>query len=206
MAVSTALPDPAVTDASPAIVAVQRDRILGLALSLMAETGVHAMSMRKLATACGLNVATIYHYFPSKEALVAEVVAHQSYEELLNQVPPVDPALAPPERLAALLRWVWSEMSAHDAVWKLLVGESLRGNDQMVVAAFELSTAFEQGLDRWLTDLFPELPGDRVSFTRVLRGSIYGFFLELMAVDAPDRLALLAPRADEIGAVLLPGS
>ena len=97
----------------------QRDRILDHALTLMAETGVHAMSMRKLAGACGLNVATIYHYFPSKEALVAEVVAHKNYAELLNQVPPVDPTLAPPDRLAALLRWVWGELSDHDAIWKL---------------------------------------------------------------------------------------
>jgi AcrR family transcriptional regulator len=181
----------------------QRDRILGIARALMAEAGVHAMSMRKLATACGLNVATIYHYFPSKEALVAEVVAHQSYEELLNQVPPVDPALDPPERLAALLRWVWAQLSDHDEVFKLLVGESLRGNDQMVAAAFELSAAFEAALGRWLADLFPDLPGDRGAFTSVLRGSIYGFFLEMMAIDGPDRLALLAPRADELGHVLL---
>jgi AcrR family transcriptional regulator len=190
-----------VTTAPP--LADQRDRILGIALDLMAASGVHAVSMRKLATACGLNVASIYHYFPSKEALVSEVVAHTSYEELLNQVPPVDPALPPPARLAALLRWVWSELSDHDAIWKLLVGESLRGNDQVVAAAFELSTAFEAALDRWLGELFTELPTDRATFVSVLRGSIYGFFLELMAVDGPDRLALLAPRADELGAVLL---
>jgi AcrR family transcriptional regulator len=190
-----------VTDA-PAL-ADQRDRILGIALDLMAASGVHAVSMRKLASACGLNVASIYHYFPSKEALVAEVIARQSYEELLEQVPPVDPTLPPPERLAALLRWVWSELSDHDAIWKLLVGESLRGNDQVVAAAFELSSAFEAALDRWLADLFTELPTDRATFVSVLRGSIYGFFLEMMAVDRADRLALLAPRADELGAVLL---
>jgi AcrR family transcriptional regulator len=190
----------AVTTTAP--LADQRERILGIALDLMAGGGVHAMSMRKLATACSLNVASIYHYFPSKEALVAEVVAHQSYEDLLNQVPPVDRALEPPARLAALLSWVWSEMSDHDAIWKLLVGESLRGNEQMVAAAFELSTAFEAALGRWLDDLFTELPADRVTFTSVLRGSIYGFFLELMAIDGPDRKALLAPRADDLGAVL----
>lgn len=190
-----------VTDA-PAL-ADQRDRILGIALDLMAAQGVHAMSMRKLATACGLNVASIYHYFPSKEALVAEVVAHTSYEDLLAQVPPVDATLPPPDRLAALLRWVWGELSDHDAIWKLLVGESLRGNEQMMLAAFELSSAFEAALDRWLEQLAIEPPGDRAAFTSVLRGTIYGFFLELMAVDGPDRLPLLAPRADELGQVLL---
>ena len=43
----------------------QRGRILDAALRLMAEQGSVGASMRQLAAACDLNVATIYHYFPS---------------------------------------------------------------------------------------------------------------------------------------------
>ena len=43
-----------------------RTRILDAALALMSEQGSAGASMRQLAAACGLNVATIYHYFPSK--------------------------------------------------------------------------------------------------------------------------------------------
>ena len=85
----------------------QRQRILDAALHLMAERGVHAMSMRTLATACGLNVATLYHYFPSKAELLAEVVHQQDYAALLAPMPPIDADLPPRARLSALLRWIW---------------------------------------------------------------------------------------------------
>ncbi len=61
----------------------------------MAERGVHAMSMRTLAAECGLNVATLYHYFPSKAELLAEVVRGQDYAGLLAPLPPIDAELAP---------------------------------------------------------------------------------------------------------------
>ena len=48
----------------------QRDRILDATLSLMARVGAHGTSMRAVASACGLNVATLYHYFPSKHDLL----------------------------------------------------------------------------------------------------------------------------------------
>ena len=38
--------------------------------TLVSERGAAGTSMRRLAAACGLNVATIYHYFPSKADLL----------------------------------------------------------------------------------------------------------------------------------------
>ena len=48
----------------------QRQHILAVALSLMAQHGVDGTSMRDLAGATGLNVASLYHYFPSKRELL----------------------------------------------------------------------------------------------------------------------------------------
>ncbi|HLH27545.1 MAG TPA: helix-turn-helix domain-containing protein, partial [Acidimicrobiales bacterium] len=42
----------------------QRQHILAVALSLMSQSGVDGTSMRDLAAAAGLNVASLYHYFP----------------------------------------------------------------------------------------------------------------------------------------------
>ncbi len=48
--------------------------------------------MRQLATACGLNVATIYHYFPSKADLLRSVMAERRYGERLGtEGPGLDP-------------------------------------------------------------------------------------------------------------------
>jgi AcrR family transcriptional regulator len=46
-----------------------RDRILLTAMSRMSEQGVEGTSMRELATAVEVNVASLYHYFPSKKDL-----------------------------------------------------------------------------------------------------------------------------------------
>ena len=182
----------------------QRSHILAVALHLMAEHGVHAMGMRRLATACGINVATIYHYFPSKADLLREVVAHQRYEELLDQIPPVDRSLPPAERLAALLRWIWQEMATQDDMWRLLLGESLRGDPDVIATAAGLTLRFEQALDGWLVGLFPDDVEGLPRLGRVLRGLIYGFFIESLPLPLADRGRILAGRADETGRVVFP--
>ncbi len=61
--------------------AVQRDRILDATLALMARGGAHGTSMRAVASACGLNVATLYHYFPSKRDLLRAAIEHRRAAE-----------------------------------------------------------------------------------------------------------------------------
>jgi AcrR family transcriptional regulator len=179
----------------------QRRRILDAALHLMAERGVHAMSMRTLAAECGLNVATLYHYFPSKAELLAEVVRQQDYAALLAPIPPIDPGLLPRARLAALLRWIWGQMAGQDDMWRLLLGESLRGDAAVMSSAAELSALFEAALDRWIQDLFPDVAGAARS-ARVLRGLVYGFFIEYLPLSYADRMRYLGQRADEIAEAL----
>ena len=184
----------------------QRERILEAALRLMAEHGVHATSMRRLSEACGLNVATLYHYFPSKADLLTEVIAHRSYADLLAELPPVDPDAPLRERVQAVLSYVFTEMAAEDDMWRLLLGESLRGNDQVLVAAAELSALFEQALNDWFDAVLADFPGDRGDVTRVLRGTIYGFFVEVLPLPRDDRVRLLLQRAAEIARVIVPDS
>jgi len=50
----------------------QRDLILTQATSAFAEIGYPSASMARLAAACGLSKAALYHYFPSKDALLFE--------------------------------------------------------------------------------------------------------------------------------------
>src|ERR1700744_36418 len=56
-----------------------RRRILQISLSLMSQRGVDGTSMRDLASAAGLNVASLYHYFPSKRGLLESVLVEQGY-------------------------------------------------------------------------------------------------------------------------------
>jgi AcrR family transcriptional regulator len=50
-----------------------RERILKAAQQLFAQRGYAAVSMRALAQAADLSPATLYHYFPNKEALLREL-------------------------------------------------------------------------------------------------------------------------------------
>src|SRR5437899_3045055 len=55
-----------------------RKEILDTALDLFAEHGFHATSVRALAAAVGVRESALYHYFPSKEAVLAAVIADQA--------------------------------------------------------------------------------------------------------------------------------
>jgi AcrR family transcriptional regulator len=182
----------------------QRARILDEALRLWSDGGVHATSMRALAAACDLNVATLYHYFPSKSALLDELIEAQNYRGLLAELPPIDLDLPPRPRLEALLEWVWSNMADNDHIWKLLLGESLRGDAQAMASAALLSRTFEEGLAGWLDRAFADVATDHRTLAPVLRATIYGCVVEVMTIPPEDRPAVLHERAQQVAAGFLP--
>src|SRR5262245_53931731 len=51
-----------------------RDAIKKIAAQLIAERGYHSTSLRQLANEAGITLGTLYHYFPSKEALLSELI------------------------------------------------------------------------------------------------------------------------------------
>ena len=135
----------------------QREAILDHALALMSSHGAAGMSMRQLASACGLHVAAIYHYFDSKEALLAAVVAERRYRARLVEPLPIDPSLTGPERLRALFLHVWSGTLEEESIWRLLLGEGLRGEPAVVQAGGELMTLVESAARGWVAEVLPEL-------------------------------------------------
>lgn len=66
-----------------------RQRIVGTARTLFVEKGYLGVSMQQIADAAGLRKASLYHHFPSKEALFAEVLA-QEMDRLLIDFAEVD--------------------------------------------------------------------------------------------------------------------
>jgi AcrR family transcriptional regulator len=50
-----------------------RASIKQVAAQMIAERGYHATSLRQLANEAGVTLGTLYHYFPSKEDLLAEL-------------------------------------------------------------------------------------------------------------------------------------
>jgi AcrR family transcriptional regulator len=197
----------AVTTPGGTTAADPRTRILDAALALMSEQGSAGASMRQLAAACGLNVATIYHYFPSKADLLRSVMEERRYDERLGtEPPPIDPSGPPRQRLVALLEWLWANALAEEAVWRLLVGEALRGEAAATSSASELVDALAATLEVWLRDGFPELgtgPEHLAALARVIRGQVFALVVEHLALGGVTA-AVARARADELAAIVFP--
>jgi AcrR family transcriptional regulator len=59
-----------------------RDKILAAAVQLFAEYGYHAATMRDIAQMAGIQAASIYYHYPSKQALLIEIM--ESHMRQLN--------------------------------------------------------------------------------------------------------------------------
>jgi AcrR family transcriptional regulator len=84
-----------------------RGQILREALALYAETGFHGTSIRAIAAKVGINSATLYAHYPSKEQVLAELVriGHQELTTRLTETLAALPQAAGPiAELAGLVR------------------------------------------------------------------------------------------------------
>jgi AcrR family transcriptional regulator len=182
----------------------QRSRILDAALALVSELGSAGTSMRRLASACGLNVATIYHYFPSKADLLRALIEERRYgERMATEDPPIDAALPPRDRLAALMAWVAERTLEEDVVLRLILGEGLRADPTARRSATELVTALDNVAARWLVAGFPELAGTSLSpevVGRLVRTTLLAIVTEQLATGSTD----VAAHAGDLAAVVFP--
>jgi AcrR family transcriptional regulator len=195
---TTAEPD---LDAAPP--AAARSRILDAALRLMSEQGASAASMRQLAAAAGLNVATLYHYFPSKADLVRAVLEERRWGERLNaEPPPVDRSIAAGPRLVGLVEWLWRNALAEESAWRLLVGEAIRGEAVAISSAQELVDALEATFAGWFADSFPELQVAPDVAARLLRGQVFALVAEHLAMGTGTDADAVRQRADDLAALL----
>lgn len=84
--------------------AARREQLLAVALDQFAEKGVRGTTIREIAQAAGITEGLIYHYFPSKLALLQAVVERYSLDrEVVGMIPAVA-ALPVREALVELAR------------------------------------------------------------------------------------------------------
>ena len=134
-----------------------RRRILQIALSLMAQRGVDGTSMRDLASAAGLNVASLYHYFPSKRDLLESVLAEQGFMPDRASEPEVDIELVGGSTLAQLVADIIISMFKVEDFVRLMVGEAIRGDTTARTVGYDLFTTFESAIADWISTQRPDL-------------------------------------------------
>lgn len=83
----------------------RREQILSTAASLFAERGFHGVSVSDLGAACGISGPALYRHFPSKDAMLAEMLVAISEELLEVGRERVRQAEGPREAVHALVNW-----------------------------------------------------------------------------------------------------
>lgn len=179
-----------------------RTRILDAALALVGELGAAGTSMRRLAAACGLNVATIYHYFPSKADLLRALIEERRYgERMAADDPPADFALAPRARFTTFFAWLVAQALQEETVLRMLLGEGLRANPTARQSARDLLAALDTTVAGWLTVGFPEIVAltPAVVAARSVRRALLSLLTEHLATGQAD----VGSYADDLATLLL---
>ncbi len=170
----------------------------------MSAQGFAGTSMRNLATACDLNVATLYHYFPSKADLLRELVKERSYPDRFTGVPPVDVQLPPRERLVELMTRLWQAGLAEREVLRLLLTEGMRGDELSRGVTGGLTIALDASIARWLAEMFPELPYGRTRVARILRALLETAIVDHLAMSRQGARQRLRDQVADVAAMLFP--
>ena len=179
----------------------QRQRILEATLGLMSTRGASGTSMRAVAAATNLNVATLYHYFPSKHDLLQAAIAHRRVADLHPAPFPEGLAGTVEDRLGALLDHLFVGMTEDEDLWRTLLAEAIHGDDDVLAPLLETADAFEHALAGWLRDLCPDAPALRESaVVRAIRNAVIGVLVEHLP-QPEGRRAALAGRARELALV-----
>ncbi|HSZ38050.1 MAG TPA: helix-turn-helix domain-containing protein [Acidimicrobiales bacterium] len=187
-----------------------RRRILEIALSLMSQRGVDGTSMRDLASACGLNVASLYHYFPSKRDLLESVLVENGFLPVNTTNP--DPRLYEgiDSPLGQMLAGILLSMFQVEDFVRLMVGEAIRAETTARLVGLDLFTTFQSSIAEWITEHRPDLAerAGAESVARMLSAMVVGVFIEhasgAIAEGSGDLLALSLQRAREAAEVLAP--
>jgi AcrR family transcriptional regulator len=198
--------------AAPGEGSATRRRILQIALTLMAQRGVDGTSMRDLASAAGLNVASLYHYFPSKRDLLESVLIDQGF--LPIRPVHIDPEgkvpAGEPLTLAQLLAEIMTSMFEVEDFVRLMVGEAMRGEETARAVGVDLFGAFESAIEDWVKNNRPDLdegPG-AAAVARLLSAMVVGIFIQhaadVLGEEGDDLTALSLDRAREAASILRP--
>jgi AcrR family transcriptional regulator len=187
-----------------------RRRILHIALTLMAQRGVDGTSMRDLAGAAGLNVASLYHYFPSKRDLLEAVLVEQGFLPVQAPRPELNGEGPGEAGLAGLLADILVSMFEVEDFVRLMIGEAIRGESTARAVGLDLFTSFQDSIEQWVTKHRPDMVerADAAEVSRLLSAMVVGVFVQhaagVLSDECGDLTALSLQRARETAHILGP--
>jgi len=110
---------------------VSKDDVVREATRLFAEKGYDGLTMGELATRVGLRKASLFHHFPTKDALYERVLGFliEAVEGVISKAINTEGSLL--ERLDILSDALTAALGEHSHAARLLVGEAVHGGALM---------------------------------------------------------------------------
>jgi AcrR family transcriptional regulator len=176
----------------------------------MSQRGVDGTSMRDLASACDLNVASLYHYFPSKRELLEAVLVEHGFLPVNTSDPDPRKFEDIDTPLGQMLADIMVSMFEVEDFVRLMVGEAIRAETTARAVGLDLFTTFQSSIEDWITKNRPDLVAAAGAgpVARMLSAMVVGVFIEHAsgAIDGgnEDVFALSVQRAREAAAILQP--
>lgn len=125
--------------------AADRAQVTAVALRLLDDAGLDAITMRKLATAVGVQVGTLYGYFPTKRALLTAMAEAM----LVGCCDAADGAASPRERVLGLARSLRAALLSYRDGARVYAGTHATGPNTL---------GFAEALNRALVDAGLDVP------------------------------------------------
>jgi AcrR family transcriptional regulator len=99
---------------------MSEDRAINAFLGLIAEKGYAAVTLRQVAEAAGLDMATLYRFFPDKVALVAGFLAKIDGEVLAGVARQGDPEETARDQLFDVMMRRYDALKPHRTAWRAI--------------------------------------------------------------------------------------
>ncbi|WP_320141755.1 TetR/AcrR family transcriptional regulator [uncultured Cohaesibacter sp.] len=127
------------------------------AARVFATQGMEKASMSQIATAAGVSKSLLYHYYPSKDALIFEIV-HSHLEELDQALTDAnDLTLPPEERLEKLVQTVIEAYRGADDQHKVQLNASQALSDEQRAEIVKVERRIVKCFSNTLREIHPVL-------------------------------------------------
>lgn len=117
----------------------RRQQLVAIATEQIAKKGFEGLRFQEVAKQAGINSATLYYHFPTKEALIQGVVSHLTEELKKTRGLPKNPPASAREELRLEFEDIRELLRTDPKSFVVLTELSLRGLREPVISRMEKS-------------------------------------------------------------------
>jgi AcrR family transcriptional regulator len=174
-----------------------RGRILDIARRIIAEEGVGALSIRRITKEMDYSAGIVYHYFESKDDILAWVL-RENYQMIMNAIKPKSQNMPPDDEIrTSIISYIETALQWHneycavmlDSSPQVLAFTSMLGDNETRPALAAMVVALEKGVEDGMFS-----PCDTQITARAIWSAIFGLLIRLIVegdVPKEQRAALI---------------